>query len=211
MLTLIRHNADNRCAASPDIEETDRPRKRSFVGNEGQSSSAQVEEDDDHVSDEDKESAHKSFEDRAHESEEEVLPKCITRNAAGKKPVASPPRIWKTRAMPVRDGVVFDKKRPRHSKNYKVKNYKKLSKVEYATLRSDTDHFYGAKTSTDSRVWSRVQQDIYESIILKEKTTLVPQSFVNMEIIEKNRDHFLGCLEIVDGMGLRDILTFHRD
>jgi hypothetical protein len=104
------------------------------------------------------------------------------------------------RGLPMRTGLVIEKRRPKHPKNYKLQDYKKMSRKDYILARK-ADCFAQRKNATDPRFWSRVHQDIYESIILKH--AILPQKSVNMEFIDSNSASFPGCVEIIDAMGLR--------
>jgi hypothetical protein len=83
-----------------------------------------------------------------------------------------------------------------------------MSRKDYILARK-ADCFAQRKNATDPRFLSRVHQDIYESIILKH--AILPQKSVNMEFIDSNSASFPGCVEIIDAMGLRGILTLSRD
>jgi hypothetical protein len=56
-----------------------------------------------------------------------------------------------------------------------------------------------------------VHQDIYESIILTQKQTLVPHRAIDKKFFDENREHFKGVVDIIDAMGLRHILSFSYD
>ncbi|KAM0838324.1 hypothetical protein ACQ4PT_061049 [Festuca glaucescens] len=215
----------SRRQGSTDSEERARVRKRANVGDEGQRGSTQddedvrkdddihseSEEDDDHGSEEaddieSEEEDEEDFEDPVHL---EAIPKhrSTRRNTTSKKPTApAPAPPIKPRGMPVHEGLVLEKRKRKHAKSYKVQNFKKMPRKDYIAERK-----VETKNATDSRFWSRVHQDIYESIILPQQHIVVPQRSINMEFIDKNSAIFPGCVEIIDGMGLRGILALTRD
>jgi hypothetical protein len=95
----------------------------------------------------------------------------------------------------------------KHGRNYEVVNLKKMHKVDYIAKRN-VDHYNERRSAMDPRFWSRVHQDIYESIILTQKQTLVPQRAINMKFFDENRENYPGVVDIIDAMGLWLILSF---
>jgi cobalamin biosynthesis protein CobT len=131
---------------SLDSDKLGQAHKRAYVGDDGQSSSAQDVKDVDNESESEEEEEHgreKSVESDNEEEDDgnivkmahlEAVPthRSSRNNTTSKNPVATTPtRINKPCTMPMCDGIVIEKIRTRKTKNYKVTNWKKTPREEY--------------------------------------------------------------------------------